>query len=194
MKLEDAVRILSEKIDLLLQTKSSVIIALDGCSASGKTTLSYVLQRIYIEQSNLFHVDDYFLRPEQRTPARYEEVGGNIDYERFEKEVLIPISKGQSVYTSRFNCATMSLEEPRVLPFLPINIVEGSYALHPKFQNYYDFSAFIRIPQDIQQKRIYSRNPETKEMFFTKWIPLEEKYFSKTAIETRATLVIKIEN
>ena len=38
-------------------------------------------------------MDDFFLRPEQRTKMRLAEIGGNVDYERFYREVLIPLKK-----------------------------------------------------------------------------------------------------
>ena len=34
----------------------------------------------------------------QRTKERYEEPGGNVDYKRFEQEVLVPLKKGETVF------------------------------------------------------------------------------------------------
>ena len=42
------------------------IVAIDGNSASGKTTLSTQLSKLF--DCNIFHIDDYFLNPSQRTP------------------------------------------------------------------------------------------------------------------------------
>ena len=77
-----------KKIDELLTQKETVIVAIDGKCTSGKTTLASKLAEIY--DCNVFHMDDFFLRPEQRTPERFAEVGGNVDYERFQEEVLHP--------------------------------------------------------------------------------------------------------
>ena len=76
---------LFNKIDELFATES-IIIAIDGGSASGKTTLAKILSEKY--DCNVFHIDDFFLRPEQRTPERFAEIGGNFDRERFQGEVL----------------------------------------------------------------------------------------------------------
>lgn len=35
----------------------------------------------------LSHMDDFYLQGRQRTYERLNEVGGNVDYERFAKEV-----------------------------------------------------------------------------------------------------------
>ena len=69
------------QINMLLEEKNFVIVAIDGKCTSGKTTLASQLAEIY--DCNVFHMDDFFLRPEQRTPERFAEVGGNVDYERF---------------------------------------------------------------------------------------------------------------
>ena len=68
-----------KKIDELLTQKDMVIVAIDGKCTSGKTTLASQLAEIY--DCNVFHMDDFFLRPEQRTPERFAEDGGNVDNE-----------------------------------------------------------------------------------------------------------------
>ena len=65
------------QINMLLEEKNFVIVAIDGKCTSGKTTLASKLAELY--DCNVFHMDDFFLRPEQRTPARFAEVGGNVD-------------------------------------------------------------------------------------------------------------------
>ena len=77
---------IKERIDELLAKKNMVIVAIDGKCTSGKTTLASKLAEIY--DCNVFHMDDFFLRPEQRIPERLAEVGGNVDYERFQEEVI----------------------------------------------------------------------------------------------------------
>ena len=71
--------ILQSHIDRLLSEKERVIVAIDGNCAAGKTTLASHLARQY--DCNVFHMDDFFLRPQQRTPEQYAEIGGNVDYE-----------------------------------------------------------------------------------------------------------------
>ena len=61
------------QINMLLEEKNFVIVAIDGKCTSGKTTLASQLAEIY--DCNVFHMDDFFLRPEQRTPERFAEVG-----------------------------------------------------------------------------------------------------------------------
>lgn len=70
------------KLDSMLQEKE-VLLAIDGGSAGGKTTLGKLLEQRYA--CNVFHMDDFFLRPMQRTKERLAEPGGNVDRERIMK-------------------------------------------------------------------------------------------------------------
>ena len=75
---------------LLAGEKPRIIAAIDGRCGSGKTTLAAWLMEQF--DGNLFHMDDFYLRSEQRTPERLAETGGNVDYERFRKEVAVPLA------------------------------------------------------------------------------------------------------
>lgn len=168
---------LLQVIDDLLQLKSRIVIAIDGRSAAGKTTLAATLQKQY--DAAIVHMDDFFLRPEQRTAERYAQPGGNVDWERFNEEVLIPLKKGTPVVYRPFDCCSQQLQSPITLPKRELTIVEGSYACHPVFWDYYDLHIFMTIDPQTQMERILRRNGVVKaEVFRTKWIPLEEAYFS----------------
>ena len=101
---------LKKQIDTLLEENNLVIVAIDGKCTSGKTTLASKLAEIY--DCNVFHMDDFFLRPEQRTPERFAEVGGNVDYERFQEEVLLPLKSGKAFSYRPFDCSTFTLSAP----------------------------------------------------------------------------------
>ena len=60
---------LLETIDGALAAQERVLLAIEGGAAGGKTTLSRELSELYPD-SAVFHADDFFLRPEQRTPER----------------------------------------------------------------------------------------------------------------------------
>ncbi len=151
--------------------------ALDGRCASGKTTAAEILHRQY--GWPVVHADDFFLRPEQRTPERYAEPGGNIDWERLREEVLIPLREGKPVSYRRFDCSCMKLGDTIILPASNLVLIEGSYSLHPKLRDLYDLKLFLTVSPKEQLRRIEERNGSEKLiMFKERWIPLEELYFS----------------
>ena len=178
------------KIDMLIQ-KGRTVIAIEGGSASGKSTLADVLTDVY--DCAVMHMDDFFLRPEQRTEARLSEVGGNLDRERFLHEVIRPISENKPIVYRPFDCSTQTLGEPVTLPQKNLTIIEGVYSMHPAFGNYYDLALFLDISPDKQRERINVRNsPWLAERFFSQWIPMENSYYEKMGIKDRCDLVIPV--
>ena len=168
-----------------------VRLAVEGGSASGKTTLSKLLESLY--DCTLFHMDDFFLQPEQRTAERFAEIGGNVDRERFLNEVLQPLKRGDIINYRRFNCQNMKIEKAVQISPKKLTVIEGAYSMHPELAHFYDYSVFLDIGEDLQKKRIENRNtPELAKRFFNEWIPLEKIYFEKTNVKKRCDRVIEI--
>ena len=148
-----------------------VVIAIEGGSASGKSTLSELLLDRY--ECSVIHMDDFFLRLEQRTKERLNEVGGNIDKERFVLEVL-PNLRSDKLSYRKFDCQTMTLGEVNEVTLNKLVVIEGVYSMHPEFGKYYDLAVFLDISKEKQKERILKRNsPEFAKRFFEEWIPLE---------------------
>lgn len=167
----------------------TVTVAIEGGSACGKTTLASLLAELY--DCTVLHMDDFFLRPEQRTPARRAEVGGNVDRERFLEEVLRPLGEGRVPEYRRFNCGTQTLEPPVTVARKPLTVIEGVYSMHPELTGYYDLSLFLEISPDLQRERILKRNPSPlAERFFEEWIPLEAAYFVGMNVKARCELCL----
>lgn len=172
------------------QEKERIIVAIDGRCAGGKSTLGLYLQELF--DANLFHMDDFFLQAYQRTDERLEEVGGNVDYERFQNEVVKPLLEGKEIYYRVFDCQNMTLTDEIAVPKKRINIMEGSYCRNPYFGEIYDLRVFIDINRDAQLENIRKRNGEEKlQMFQNCWIPKEEAYFAKFHIKETSDIVVK---
>lgn len=168
-----------------------VKLAIEGGSASGKTTLAALLESIY--DCTVFHMDDFFLRPEQRTPARFAEIGGNVDRERFLEEILIPLSENRQITYRPFDCSTFSLLPAINITSKPLTVVDGAYSMHPELEKYYDLSVFLDISSKYQRERIEKRNsPELAVRFFNEWIPLEVRYFDGAKVKERCDIVISV--
>ena len=105
------------------------LLAIDGRAAAGKSSLAKALQAELA--CPVIHMDDFFLRPEQRSPSRYEEPGGNVDRERFLQQVLLPLRQDAAFSYRPFSCTQMALAAPVHVPRSPIYIIEGCYACHP---------------------------------------------------------------
>lgn len=165
-----------------------LVVAVDGRCASGKTTFAALCAR-YIEDCGVFHMDDFFLPGEKRTLQRLSQPGGNVDHERALTELFAPLSRGEGVTFSRFDCASGSPEPPKTFPPRRLAIVEGCYSHHPALAPYSGLKLFLTCDPQVQLARLSARAPEKLEDFRTRWIPLEEAYFSAFGIEERSDLV-----
>jgi len=177
------------EINRILESKDSVLIAIDGRCASGKTTLAEELKKKI--QCNVIHMDDFFLRPEQRMPKRYEEAGGNVDRERFLTEVLKQLQTEAEFSYRPFDCRTMSLGEPVTVKPNRITVIEGTYSCHPVLWRYYDLHIFMTTTPQKQQDRLAMRIGANLQMFREKWIPLEERYFAACKPDIKCELVFE---
>ncbi len=154
-----------------------ILVALDGRCASGKTTLAVQLQAAL--GCSVVTLDDFFLRPEQRTPQRLSQPGENIDHERVLSQVLLPLSRGEAAQYRPYRCASQSLGQPIRVEPTPFVLLEGSYALHPNLRPYYHLRLFLSVPPEEQMRRIVAREGQARaQVFATRWIPLEEQYIA----------------
>ena len=109
-----------------------------------------------------------------------EYLKGQLDYET----VLIPVQKKESVCYQPFSCKEWRLLDAYEIPYKRINIIEGSYSLHPYFGKPYQLKIFMNIASDVQLANIRKRNGEEKaKEFQEKWIPKEEAYFEKFHVQ-----------
>jgi uridine kinase len=154
------------------------ILAVDGRCGSGKTFLAGLLSEVF--NCSVFHLDDFFLKPEDRTAQRMGQPGGNIDRERFIKEVLQPLRRGEKVLFRPYSCLNDAAlpaveQQPGELA-----VVEGSYSLHPDFRDFYDYCVFLTCLPNVQQRRIFLRSDgKMLHNYLETWIPMEERYFKK---------------
>jgi uridine kinase len=171
-------RQLAGDLERHIQTYGRALLVIDGDCAAGKTTLAArIAGRL---DCNVFPMDDFFLPPALRTEARLTEAGGNIDYERFLAQVLKPLRENRPFRYGAYSCQTNASRAVPVTP-RPVSIVEGSYALHPRFLEIYRelraIKVFMRVTPAEQLKRIQSRNGEAMlRRFREEWIPMEKRY------------------
>ncbi len=177
------------EINRIRQSKDRVLIAIDGRCASGKTTLAKKLKEEL--SCNVIHMDDFFLRPEQRTAERYDEPGGNVDRERFIVEVLQPLQTGKVFSYSPFDCHTMALGEPVTAKPSGVTVIEGTYSCHPALWEFYDLHIFLTTTPEKQFDRLAKRNGANIQMFRKKWIPLEERYFTAYKPDVKCEIVLE---
>ena len=168
--------------------KDTVWVAIDGPSASGKSSLGNFINDNFI--CNVFHMDDFYLPADKKTKSRLAEVGGNIDWERFEKEVIENVKSGNNFTFNVYDCQNLSYFETGKVFQKRLNVVEGVYSMHPELKDTYDYTIFLDVDSERQKQRILDRSNEKKlERFVNEWIPLETAYFEGTDLKSNCDVV-----
>lgn len=163
-------------------------VAIEGRCGSGKTTLADLCAPLF--DAEIIRMDDFFLPPALRCEARYAEPGGNVDYERFGRQVL-PFLHGGTLCYDVFSCRQGGFVGQRTLTPAPLVLVEGSYSTHPSFGRPYDLTVFCDVDPAVQKARILARSGEAMwQNFEHKWIPMEEAYFSTFGVKERCDMVL----
>lgn len=181
---------ITDRIDALLARQDRVVVAIDGSCTAGKTTLAAFLETKY--DCCVIHMDDFFLRPEQRTAERYAEAGGNVDYERFREEVLEQLRTGKPFAYRPYDCSTGTLKAPVEVQPKKLTVVEGTYAHHPYFGDAYDLRICLQVSEALRTQRILKRPAFLHRRFFEEWIPMEQQYFKAFSIEAGSDLALNL--
>ena len=180
---------LFSRVDAIIQDKGRAVIAIDGQSGAGKTTLAGLLAERY--GARVFHTDDYFLQPSQRSPERLAQPGGNFDRERFALEVIAPVREGREAYVRRFDCQSGQLLPPRSVPFEKVSIIEGSYCLHPALGAYYDLAIYLKVEAALQRSRLQKRYDAARfQRAIKEWVPAENAYAKAFNIPEKCDFVL----
>ena len=153
-----------------------VVLAIDGRSGAGKTTLAKIVANVY--GGNVISMDDFYLPLILRTTKRMKEPGGHIHFERFIEQVLNPIKAGQTSITyEKYNCQTGESTTRIAELSDKVIVVEGSYSMHPWIRDLFTHTVYMDINDTKQKNRLIRRNgKEGYELLKKNWIPPENKY------------------
>ena len=96
------------------------------------------------------------------------------------KSAFDPLLQKEQVCYQPFSCQKWGLLKAYPIPYKRLNIIEGSYSMHPYFKNPYHVRIFMNISPEDQIANIKRRNGlEKAKQFQNIWIPKEEAYFEK---------------
>lgn len=176
-----------ELIDTLTRRsvdRSTVLVGVDGCGASGKSAVAAWIGR-ELAAATTVHVDDFYL------PEGGDAVGAHFDWRRLDREVLGPLTAGRPARYQVFDWSRSSLGEWREVPSAGAVVVEGVTAIRRELARYYDLTIWVECPRALRLARGLARDGEgARARWVEDWMPAEDRYVAEHRPEERADLVV----
>ncbi len=135
-----------------------VLIAIDGFGGSGKSTIAEKLKNV-LDDAYVVSIDDFIVK-EKILEASWDK--GGFDRERLEKQVLMPVVKGEPVVYQRLIWQTNELSEAIAVPDVQYLIIEGITSCHPDIVKYYDYKIWVDTPIEIAKQRGRARDAQNE--------------------------------
>ena len=100
-------------------------------------------------------------------------------------------SKAAAFEYQVYSCSMKAMERTVHVTPKKLNIVEGSYSMHPTLSEHYDLSIFLAVDAEEQSRRILDRNgPGMHRRFMEEWVPKENRYFEEFNIVSKCDIVL----
>lgn len=173
-----------------LRSHDGLLLAIDGFSAAGKTTLASYLGEVF--HANVFHTDDFFKKMTIDPHDLLSVHGNNIDFDKMIETIIKPYQKHEPIIYTPFDVKTHQHLEPTLYSHRIFTIIEGAYSMHPRLKDYYDLKIVMTTSRLKSYVRVFKRNGFKKLLhFISTWIPRERRYFKAFNIKNDADLIIK---
>jgi uridine kinase len=184
-----------------ISSKIPIIVAIDGCSGSGKTTIANQIKSEL--NAVIIPLDDFFSAniPDSKWEefTIIERLHNVFTWDLLRREVLIPLKEGRKVtwfsfdFNSRRTDGTYDMErKPKISEPADIIILEGAYSSSPILEDLVDMTILIELPIEECHSRLATRDEKE---FLLKWHRIwdeaEEYYFTKVRPRESFTIVVK---
>jgi uridine kinase len=186
------------------QGRAPILVALDGGSGSGKSSLAALVAAEL--NAAIVESDDFFAAritdAEWNAMAPRERAAAAIDWRRLRREALEPLLAGTSASWHPFDFAAgtrpdgtypMAIEAVTRGPASVI-VLDGAYSARPEISDLIDLAVLVDVPTSDRHRRIALR--ETDEAFLAawhaRWDSAEDYYFTNVRPPSSFDLVVAV--
>jgi uridine kinase len=179
-----------------------VVVALDGGSGAGKSTIAERLVRL--ADMAVVRLDDFYqtVIPESELPRKSveERLGAVLDWSRVRSEALVPLRAGRPGRWHAFDfvrglgeAGTYSLKEEltEVAPATTV-LVEGAYSASPPLRDLIDLAVLVDVPDELRRLRAAARGDDADFLaeWHGIWDEVEAYYFGQVCPPESFDLVV----
>jgi uridine kinase len=181
-----------------LEPGNRFILALDGLSRSGKTTLSKKLYESLKEKKvpfYIFHIDDHIVERNKRYNTDhedwYEYYGIQWDIDWLKEHLFSQLRETKNMSLSFYDneSDTHTLKDIH-LPETCIIIIEGVFLQRKEWKDFYDYTVFLDCPKYKRYQRESDKSPEYINKLINRYWTAEEYYLKTETPLLKADLVL----
>ena len=196
-----AATIVAEIRRLMVNRNTSILVALDGGSGSGKSSVALLIAEKL--DAALIQGDDFFAAEisdaewADRTPEARATDG--INWRRLRAEALEPLLAGRPAKWHAFDfeagvrpngtyamCTDFVEREPTA-----VIILDGAYSTRPELADLIDFSVLIDVPVEVRHERLAAREAKNfLNSWHARWDAAEAYYFTHVRPKSSFDLVV----
>jgi uridine kinase len=179
-------------LENLPRKQSTLLVGVDGCGGSGKSTFTKQLAELSSDIT-IIHMDDFYISSAKRIKGTAIEkpIGADVDWRRFKEQVLDPLANNENSKYQMYDWASDMLGDWNVVCIGGIVVVEGVYSIRKELENHYDYKVFVDCLGGIRLARGIERDGETlRDMWEKNWMVQEDKYMKEHKPYEQADLVI----
>lgn len=179
-------------LENLPKKQLTVLVGIDGCGGSGKSTFAKELAKLSL-QISIIHMDDFYLPSNKRIIGTLKEkpVGADFDWQRLKKQASEPLANNKIAEYQKYDWSLDIMGDWNTVPIGGIVIIEGVYSTRKELEDFYDYKIFIDCPRKIRLERGIQRDGEAaRDMWEKNWMVAEDKYMKEHRPFERADLVI----
>ncbi|MED4017155.1 kinase [Sutcliffiella cohnii] len=193
-----------EKYKMRPNKNRPLVVALDGLSGAGKTTIVVKLKEelapIHVV---IIHIDDYIVEQSRRYHTGFEEwyeyYSLQWDVEQLKEALFEKLIGNASVLTLPFyDSNTDSIRKKEV--FVPKNsivVIEGIFLQRQEWQSYFDLTFYLDVQREIRYERALNRDTyigsleERRKKYKRRYWPAEDYYLNRLKPIENADVVIR---
>jgi hypothetical protein len=145
------------RLHALPRRRLTLVVGVDGLTASGKTTFTTALAAAdpaldVVSVGSFLEPDGRVLPPRSAADL----IAGGLDWRRLRSQVLLPLGRDQA---ARYEVLPRSADGSPVLRELPVGgivLVEGLYACMAQLADLYDFRIWVECAAVVRARRLRS--------------------------------------
>jgi uridine kinase len=180
-----------------LQVDEPILIAIDGHSAAGKSTLAAEVARpleAAVIDGDEFYAGGTAEQWDAMTPA--EKAAHCVDW-RKQRPVLEALARGEEARWHAYDWETGDgrlLEQPTIRPKAPVVILEGVYSARPELADLFRLRVLYDAPPGLRHLRWVNREGQGYyDNWARRWSEAEDWYFGHVMTRDRFDLVLPAE-